>query len=235
MSEQSGPSLILPVEPVVPKTTGLLDVYLPESGLPAPCVLLVHGLYPEQPEVTPRNSRFYAGYASHLARRGIVAAVVDHDLTRGFLYHEALATVTAAVDELRALPETDGGSVGLWFFSGGGPLSYPFLVDPAPWLRCVELNYPVLPGADTPGWPTPERVIAGMASVPTFLTLVENEVPDFVAGQQDFVLDATKAGVLLEVRTLPDASHGFDMLQDDPNNRAAVAAGIDWIAGQLTG
>lgn len=234
MPDPSGPPLILPVEPITPVADGILDIYLPEGQLPAPCVLLVHGLYPEKPEVTPRNSRFYRDYASHLARRGLVAAVVDHELTGGAHYPEALATVSRAVDELRARPETDSDTVGLWFFSGGGPLSYPFLADPAPWLRCVELTYPVLPGAGTPGWLAPDAVVPGIASVPTYLTLVENEVPDFVAGQQEFLARTADIAAPLDVRTVAGAGHGFDRMQDEPHTRAAVADGLDWIIARLT-
>lgn len=233
MPRTAGPSLILPVDPVTPETHGGLDLYLPEGDSPAPCVLLVHGLYPQQPEVTPRFSSFYAAYASHLARRGLVAAMVDHDLTRGFFYHEALATVTHAVEQLRARPETDGDTVGLWFFSGGGPLAYPFLLDPQPWLRAVQLTYPVLPGADTPGWPAPEDAIAGIASVPTRVTLVENEIPDYIAGQQSFVAHAAASGVPLDVRTVDGVGHGFDALVDDPRTREVVSQNLDWISNAL--
>ncbi|MDJ0393647.1 hypothetical protein QMK17_09925 [Rhodococcus sp. G-MC3] len=233
MPPPSGPSLILPVEPIDPVSHGDLDVYLPDGDIPAPCVLLVHGLYPARPEVTPRHSRFYHDYASHLARRGIVAGLVDHDLTDGFLYHEALATITDAVSQLRALPETNADAVGLWFFSGGGPLSYPFLANPEPWLRCIELTYPVLPGAGTPGWPEPEAVVTGIASVPTYLTLVQNEIPDYVVGQQEFLARASDIDAPLNFRTVEGAGHGFDALQDEPHTRAAVADGLDWIVGRL--
>lgn len=231
LPEPSGPPLILPVDPVVPIAGTLVDIYLPDRDGPAPSVLLVHGLYPEQPEVTPRYSRFYRDYASHLARRGVAAAVVDHDLTRGFLYHEALATVTAAIEELRAHPAVDAGALGLWFFSGGGPLSYPFLASPPPWLRCVELTYPVLPGPGTAGWPDPQDAVAGIESVPTYLTLVEHEIPDFVEGQQNFV--SLAQNVLSKVHVVADASHGFDATQDAPHTREAVDAGLNWIAGEL--
>lgn len=234
LPEPSGPPLILPVESIAPIADGILDIYVPEGELPAPCVLLVHGLYPEQPVDTPRNSHFYRDYASHLARRGLVAGVVDHELTGGAYYPEALATVSRAVDELRARPETDSNAVGLWFFSGGGPLSYPFLADPAPWLRCVELTYPVLPGAGTPGWLAPDAVVPGIASVPTYLTLVENEVPGFVAGQQEFLARAADIAAPLNVRTLQGAGHGFDIRQDEPRFREAVAEGLDWIVAHLT-
>ncbi|WP_338887930.1 hypothetical protein [Rhodococcus sovatensis] len=233
MPQPSGKSLILPVDPVAPDTRGPLDLYLPSTAGPAPCVLLVHGLYPEQPEVTPRFSNFYREYASHLAHRGLVAAIVDHDLTRGFFYQEALATVRDAVDLLRAAPETDEDTVGMWFFSGGGPLSYPFLIDPAPWLRAVELTYPVLPGADTPAWPPPEDAIAGISAVPTLLTLVENEIPDYIAGQRSFVAQASNAGVPLDVRTVAGVGHGFDATTDVPHARAAVTEGLDWMAAAL--
>ncbi|KZF10497.1 MAG: hypothetical protein WBD41_24480 [Rhodococcus sp. (in: high G+C Gram-positive bacteria)] len=234
MPQPTGKSLILPVDPVVPETRGQLDLYLPSTAGPAPCVLLVHGLYPEQPEVTPRFSNFYRDYASHLAHRGLVAAVVDHDLTRGFFYQEALVTVRDAVDRLRAAPETDENTVGMWFFSGGGPLSYPFLIEPAPWLRAVELTYPVLPGADTPGWPPPDNAIAGINVVPTLVTLVENEIPDFIPGQRAFVTQASNASVPLEVRTVAGVGHGFDAMTDEPHARAAVAEGLDWMATTLT-
>lgn len=233
LPQTAGPSLILPVDSVTPETHEGLDLYLPDSGTPAPCVLLVHGLYPEQPEVSPRFSSFYPAYASHLARRGLVAAVVDHDLTRGFFYHEALATVGNAMEQLRARPETDGDAVGMWFFSGGGPLSYPFLVDPQPWLRAVQLTYPALPGPDTPGWPTPEAAIAGIASVPTRLTLVENEIPDYVADQRNFVVLAADHGVPLDVHTVAGVGHGFDALADEPRTREVVARNLDWMAESL--
>lgn len=234
LPDLSDPPLILPAEPVAPESYDNLDVYLPADGLPAPCVLLVHGLFPEKPAVTPRHSRFYRDYASHLARRGIAAGVVDHDLVNGFLYPEALATVTTAFDRLRSLPTTDGDSVGAWFFSGGGPLAYPLLAEPPSWLRCVELTYPVLPGPGTPGWPTPEQAIAGIASVPTFLTLVEHEIPDFVDGQNGFVEQASKVDAPLEIQRVDGVGHGFDATADEWHARDAVSAGLDWMVERLT-
>nr|WP_296773986.1 hypothetical protein [Rhodococcus sp. (in: high G+C Gram-positive bacteria)] len=230
MPAPSGPRVILPVEPVEPVTRGNLDLFLPDAELPAPSVLLVHGMYPSKPAVTPRYSNFYHDYASHLARRGIVVGLFDHELTDGPRYDEALATVDSAVEHFRSLPETDADAVGLWFFSGSGPLVYPFLADPPPWLRCVELTYPVLPGAGTPGWLPPEAVVPGIAVVPTYLTLVENEIPVYVSGQQEFLARAAEIDAPLNVRTLSGAGHGFDLLLDTPATRAAVADGLDWMA-----
>lgn len=235
MIEPTGPSMILPVQPVEPVLRGNLDVYLPDAGGPAPCVLLVHGLFPEPPEVTPRNSRFFRDYASHLARRGVVAAVVDHDLTEGMRFPEAAVTVRHAVDELRDQPETDGDVVGLWIFSGGGPLSYPFLADPPPWLRCIELTYPMLPAEDIPGWPTMDDAVAGTESVPTFLTLVQNEMPMFAPDQQTFLERVRITESPVTVQSVAGAAHGFDAASPEPHTMDAVAAGIDWMVGTLTG
>lgn len=234
MIELAGPSMILPVQPVEPATRGDLDVYLPDSGGRAPCVLIVHGLFPERPAVMPRNSRFFRDYASHLARRGVVAAVVDHDLTDGMRFPEAAATVGRAVEELRGQPEVDGDAVGLWVFSGGGPLSYQFLADPPPWLRCIELTYPMLPAADIPGWPTMDEAVAGTRSIPTFLTIVENEMPMFAPDQQTFLERVDKAGSRITVQSVTGADHGFDALQPEPHAQDAVAAGIDWMIDTLS-
>lgn len=235
MIEPAGPSMILPVQPVDPVSRGDLDVYLPDAPAPAPCVLLVHGLFPEPPEVTPRNSRFFRDYASHLARRGVVAAVVDHDLTDGMRFPEAAATVRRAVEELREQPEADGDIVGLWIFSGGGPLSYPFLADPPLWLRCIELTYPMLPAEDIPGWPTMDDAVGGTKSVPTFLTVVENEMPMFAPDQKTFLERAETAESKVTAQSVAGAAHGFDGLEPEPHALDAVAAGIDWMIDTLTG
>ncbi|NLE82124.1 MAG: alpha/beta hydrolase [Rhodococcus sp.] len=234
MIELSGPSMILPVEPVVPAVRANLDVYLPEADGPAPCVLLVHGLFAERPETMPRQSRFFRDYASHLARKGIVAAVVDHDLTDGMRFPEASAAVGRAVEELRNQPEVDPDVVGLWMFSGGGPLSYPFLADPPPWLRGLELTYPMLPAEDIPGWPTMDQAVAGTKTVPTFITVVEHEMPMFAPDQQVFLERVEQMGSPVTVQTVAGAAHGFDALEPQPHAQKAVAAGLDWMVWTLT-
>ncbi|MFD4366996.1 alpha/beta hydrolase [Rhodococcus sp. NPDC058521] len=233
MTDFADPSMILPVDPVDAVTRGNLDVYLPETERPAPCVLILHGLFAEPPEVMPRQSSFFRDYASHLARRGLVAAVIDHDLTEGLRVPQAVATVAQAVEVLRNQPEADGDEVGLWFFSGGGVLSYPFLAKPEPWLRCVELTYPMLPADEFPEWPTVDEVISGASSVPTYFTVVENEVPIFAPDQKAFVERAQKAGIPVTVNLVPGAEHGFDVFDERSEARDAVAAGIDWIVKTL--
>lgn len=234
MIEPSGPSMILPVEPVVPVVRENLDVYLPEGGGPVPGVLIVHGLFPERPETMPRQSRFFRDYASHLARRGIVAAVVDHDLTEGMRFPEASATIGRAVEDLRNQPEVDAAVVGVWIFSGGGPLSYPFLADPPPWLRGLELTYPMLPAEDIPGWPTMDHAVAGTKTVPTFITVVEHEMPMFAPDQQAFLERVEQIGSPVTVQTVAGAAHGFDALEPERHTQKAVAAGIDWMVDTLT-
>lgn len=234
MTDFAGPSMILPVEPVDPVTRGDLDLYLPDVEGPAPCVLVLHGLFPERPDIMPRQSRFFRDYASHLARRGLVAAVIDHDLTEGVRVPEAAATVARGVEQLRAQPEADADAVGLWFFSGGGVLSYPFLADPQPWLRCVELTYPMLPAEEFPNWPKTADVVAGTKSVPTYFTIVENELPMFAPDQQAFLEHANEVGAPITVTNVPGAEHGFDVSDSSPQALDAVTAGIDWMVETLS-
>jgi hypothetical protein len=121
------PELVVPTDPVDPLDRGEFDLYLPAHGGPRPVVVLVHGLFPEPPPVSPRRTPFFRAYAAQLARRGVAAVVLDHELTDGMRYPEAAATLDRTLTAVRAGSEVDGGSVAVWFFSGGGPLAYPVL------------------------------------------------------------------------------------------------------------
>ena len=142
------------------------DLYLPDRGGRPPVVVLVHGLFPEPPPVSPRRTPFFRAYAAQLVQRGIAAVVLDHELTGGLRYPEAAATLDRTLSAVRADREVDGGSVAVWFFSGGGPLAYPVLAAGHGWLRCVALTYPLLPVEDIPGWPSLSDALDGLGSTP---------------------------------------------------------------------
>jgi dienelactone hydrolase len=222
--------LIVPAQPVEPSDRGSFDLYLPEHVVRPPVVVLVHGLFPEPPPVSPRRTPFFRSYASHLAQRGLAAVVLNHELTGGMRYPEAAATLDRALEAVRRSADVDGERVAVWFFSGGGPLAYPLLAAGHDWLRWVGLTYPLLPTEDIPGWPSLSDALAGLGDTPVVLTRVEHEIPDFVAGQQALV-DARPAGLtLIEV---PGAQHGFDTGPDSEVGRAAVLEALAAVAGQL--
>ena len=226
------PDLIVPTDLVDPLDRGEFDLYLPEGGGRPPVVVLVHGLFPAPPPVSPRRTPFFRAYAAQLVQRGIAAVVLDHELTGGMRYPEAAATLDRTLAAVRADSDVDGGSVAVWFFSGGGPLAYPTLAAGHGWLRCVALTYPLLPTEDIPGWPSLSDALAGLGRTPMVLTVVEDEIPDFVAGQRALLAAPPPGLTTIEV---PGAQHGFDTGPDTEHGRAAVVAALDAVAGHLRG
>ncbi|MBJ7452250.1 MAG: hypothetical protein JHC71_09220, partial [Blastococcus sp.] len=87
------PDLIVPTDLVDPLDRGEFDLYLPEGGGRPPVAVLVHGLFPAPPPVSPRRTPFFRAYAALLVQRGIAAVVLDHELTGGMRYPEAAATL----------------------------------------------------------------------------------------------------------------------------------------------
>ena len=76
---------------------GEIDFYRPAGTARTGAILFVHGgPAPADLAATPRDWPVYKGYATAAARRGLVAAVVDHSLIRGF---DQLVT---AADEVEA-------------------------------------------------------------------------------------------------------------------------------------
>lgn len=223
--------LIVPTRAVDPVDRGDHDLYLPADVVRPPVVVLVHGLFPEPPPVSPRRTPFFASYASQLAGRGVAAVVLDHELTGGMRYPEAAATLDRTLSAVRSSGDVDADRVAVWFFSGGGPLAYPLLAAAPAWLRCLALTYPLLPTEDIPGWPSLAETLRGLGNTPVVLTRVEHEIPDFVAGQQALV-DARPPG--LTTLEVPDAQHGFDTGPDAEPGRAAVLAALAFVTEQLT-
>ena len=103
------PDLIVPTDLVDPLDRGEFDLYLPQQGGRPPVVVLVHGLFPEPPPVSPRRTPFFRAYAAQLARRGTAAVVFDHELTGGMRYGEAAATLARTIAAVRADDRVDGG------------------------------------------------------------------------------------------------------------------------------
>jgi dienelactone hydrolase len=226
------PELIVPTDPVEPLDRGDFDLYLPEGARRPPVVVLVHGLFQQPPPVSPRRTPFFRAYAAQLARRGAAAVVLDHELTGGMRYPEAVATLDRVLSAVRSDDAVDGDTVAVWFFSGGGPLAYPVLAAGSEWLRCVALTYPLLPIEPIPGWPSLADALAGLGDTPVVLTLVEHEIPAFVAGQRALLAAPPSRLSRIDV---PAAQHGFDTGPDTEHGRAAVLQALDAVADRLAG
>ena len=212
---------------------GEIDFYRPAGTARTGAILFVHGgPGPAGLEVMPRDWPVYRGYATAAARRGLVAAVVDHSLIHGF---DQLVTaadeVEAAVGVLRSDPRVDPDRVGLWFFSGAGLLAGEWLDSRPDWLRWVALTYPLLatpPGVDD--LVNAAEVIGKHKDLPVLLTRAGLEREELAGPVAEFV---SAGGAALDIIDVPKGHHGFDMLDHTEESRAAVTKALDWAIAHL--
>ncbi|MEU4288731.1 nuclear transport factor 2 family protein [Kribbella sp. NPDC026596] len=212
---------------------GEIDFYRPAGTARTGAVLFVHGgPGPAGLEVMPREWPVYRGYATAAARRGLVAAVVDHSLIHGFDHLVTAADeVEAAVGVLRSDPRVDPDRVGLWFFSGAGLLAGEWLDSRPDWLRWVALTYPLLatpPGVDD--LVNAAEVIGKHKDLPVLLTRAGLEHEELAGPVAEFV---SAGGAALDIIDVPKGHHGFDMLDHTEESRAAVTKALDWAIAHL--
>ncbi|WP_435178408.1 alpha/beta fold hydrolase [Actinacidiphila sp. bgisy145] len=217
--------------------TGRVDFHLPDGDGPCPAVVFVHGgPVPAGARPTPRDWPGLAGHARLVARLGAVGVVVDHRLHDLAGFRTAAQDVRDAVARARSHPRVDGGRVALWFLSVGGLLAADWLAEPADWLRCVALSYPVL--APLPGWGVeprfrPARAVRGAGGLPVVLSRVGRERPEFAATVEEFLLAAREAGVGVQVVDAPSAEHGFDTGEATDEARHAVTTAARAVLSHL--
>ncbi|MEU8227849.1 nuclear transport factor 2 family protein [Kribbella sp. NPDC048915] len=212
---------------------GEIDLYRPPGTARGGAILFVHGgPGPAGLEVMPRDWPVYKGYATAAARRGLVAAVVDHSLIHGLdRLVEAADEVEAAVGVLRTDPRVDPDRVGLWFFSGAGLLAGEWLDSRPDWLRFVALSYPLLatpPGVDD--LVSAADVIGNNKDLPVLLTRAGLEREELAGPVAEFV---SAGGAALDIIDVPKGHHGFDMLDHTEESRAAVTKALDWAIAHL--
>jgi hypothetical protein len=210
---------------------GEIDFYRPAGTARTGAILFVHG-GPSPPEVTPREWPVFKGYATAAAKRGVVAAVVDHSLLHG-LDHLVTAAdeVEAAIGVLRSDPRVDPDRVALWFFSGAGLLAGEWLDSRPDWLRCVALTYPRLatpPGVDE--LVNAVEVIGKHKDLPVLLIRAGLELEELAGPVAEFV---SAGGTALDIIDVPKGHHGFDMLDHTEESRAAVTKALDWAIAHL--
>ncbi|POX48088.1 alpha/beta hydrolase [Streptomyces sp. Ru71] len=220
---------------------GHVDLYVPEGADgPRPAVVFVHGgPLPPGALPTPREWPTLVGYARLAAAEGMVGVTLDHRLHDVADYARAAADVTAAVELVRADPRVDSDRVALWFFSGGGLLTAPWLAAPPPWLRCVAASYPIL--APLPGWGLtdarfqPVRAVPHAGALPLVLVRAGLETPVIAATVEEFVTAAEDCGAHLELVDVPRGHHGFETLDPPEEVRPALRHAMRSVVGRLTG
>ncbi|MFD8571127.1 alpha/beta fold hydrolase [Streptomyces sp. NPDC059639] len=220
---------------------GTIDLYVPEGAeeTPRPAIVFVHGgPVPEGVEPTPRDWPTLIGYARLAADRGVVGVTLDHRLHAVTAYPTAAEDLAAAVAEVRADPRVDADRIALWFLSGSGPLTAPWLSARPPWLRCLAANYPIM--APLPAWGVndarfrPAEVVARGGTPPFVLLRVGREASAVAATVAEFLAAAEAGGAPVEVVDVPDAPHAFEGLDHTDSARDAVREAMRRVLDRLT-
>jgi dienelactone hydrolase len=226
---------VLDHTPVAPERSGVLDLYPPTTGSPAPAVLMVHGgpVAPDRP-VRPPQWPAFRGYGALLAQAGLVGAMFEHGFVDDDSLDAARADVVSALDALRADPRVDPHRVGLWFFSVGGLLMGSFLDPPPVGVVAVAGTYVYVADPDLAGpGLAPATHTAPTSSVPLLLVRPEHDFDWIVPASDDLLARCAEAGRPVDVIDVPAAHHAFETVDDTDHARRAIRDSIAWWADHL--
>lgn len=222
-----------------------MDVYGPGSGSTharLPAILFVHGGPIPREMLAPTEWGFFTSYGELAAVSGFVGVVFNHRLHAPTDYPTSQADMQAAIDYLRSQAGDlgiDADRIGVWVFSGGGPLLAWCLRERPQFVRCLVAFYALLdvrhllpPDADT------ERVARAHAFSPAaHLDAAAATLPIFVAraGRDNaivntaidaFVREALTANASIDLANHADGQHGFDLVDDDERSREIIARAL---------
>lgn len=232
--------------------TLLMDVYVPDGLVGearAPAIVLVHGGPIPREMPAPTTWGLFQSYGELLAASGVVGVVINHRLHAITEYPRAERDLRDAVARLRDHAETwnvDPERIGLWAFSGGGPLLSWALPEHPAYLRAVAAFYPLL---DLRAWVPPGagddlREAAEAMSPSAQLRIAEKILPVFIAragldselinGTIDrFVHEALAANAPLTLMNHPAGEHTFDVLNDDARSHEIVREALAFFRAHL--
>jgi acetyl esterase/lipase len=229
-----------------------MDVYIP-PGLPAgarrPAVVFIHG-GPISPEMVPTEWGVYRSYGELAGASGLVGITFRHRLQALADYGKSAEDVNALLEHVRANAATyhvDPDRIALWAFSGGGGLLGVAFQGRTPFVRCVASYYAILdlrgPAGSGPDG-VPEAVARELSPValvaqgggpfpPTLIARAGLDNPRINQSVDDFVRAAVASGVSLDLLTLPQGQHGFDVLDDTPRSREVIERTVTFLRANL--
>jgi acetyl esterase/lipase len=240
---------------LVYKTAGdselAMDVYGPAERAPerAPALFFVHGGPIPRQMLAPTEWGVFISYGELAAASGFVGVAFNHRLYAPTDYPTSQADMQAAIDYLRIHADDlgiDADRIGLWAFSGGGPLLAWCLRDRPTCVRCLLAFYAILdvrhllpPDADA------ERVArahafspaahlgAAAATLPIFVARAGRDSTIINTSIDEFVREALAANTSLDFANHASGQHGFDILDDDERSREIIARAMAFAKARL--
>jgi acetyl esterase/lipase len=229
-----------------------LDVYSPSaapSGARRPAVVLVHG-GPVPEGARPTDWGVFVSYGQMLAASGFTAVTFNHRFRGPGALADAAGDVAAAVGFVRERADElgiDRDRIGLWAFSGGGPLLSAPLHERWPFVRAIAAYYAALdlqvrPPGVTGGLSDATRrefspllylAAAGEKTPPILVARAGKDNAWTNATIDRFVQEALARNAPLELITHPTGEHGFDILNDDGRSREIIARTLDFLKHHL--
>ena len=193
-------------------------------GLIASMALVLMGLLP--------------AYSADIAKIGII------DFQRVLTESDAGQAVTFLAEQAEKF-DLNRDKLALWAFSGAGMLLRPFLSGEYTALRGLVAFYPLLDLTHIPQaadvYSDDELIALSPLSVvdrvetalPLYVVRAGRDRPGLNRALDTFIKQALYHNLNLETRNLPQAGHGFDMLEDSAAGRMAIARGFEFAAANL--
>ena len=228
----------------------LADVYL-SSQTPSPVVVFVHGGFPDNLDISPKDSGQYTSWGRLVASSGMTAVTFNHRLrmsaSEGIVHLDDaasdLSSLIAWIREHAAELSVDPRRLAVFAVSAGGPLLTAAL--PEPGLRCLVDYYGFL---DVRGLEWFQRTLAdgGERSWSMLDSLDQRPFPPILvarAGQDAvphmketidrFVTRALAADAPLTLLNHPTGRHAFDLQDDDSRSREIIASTLRFLSYHL--
>jgi acetyl esterase/lipase len=227
-----------------------MDVYLPpdlKAGEKRSAIVFVHG-GPVPPEMDPTGWGVYRSYGELAAASGLVGVTFQHRLNALSDYGRAAGDVSALLERVRTdktLP-VDAERLALWVFSGGGPFLSLGMKGQTPHVRALASFYGILDLRASPDDPSkvPEPAATDLSPVavigsrpgpfpPVLVARASRDSPRINESVDAFVKASVEAGVSVDLLTLPEARHGFDVLDDTPRTREVIRRTLAFLKDHL--
>jgi acetyl esterase/lipase len=231
----------------------VMDVYAPPAPVRrggSPALFFVHG-GPIPREMMPaREWGCFVSYGELAAASGLVGVVFNHRLHAWGDYQIAQSDMQAAIDYVRGHADdlaVDPDALGVWVFSGGGPLASWCLRERPAYLRCLLAFYALLDVRHTlPPDADPELVTRAQAfsaaahlrerspGLPLFIARAGLDAPFINDAIDLFVREALAANAPLDLANHQSGHHAFDILDDDERSRDIIARAMTFAKMHLS-